>query len=106
MQKVAFLQSGHTFPVNKRSFHLRRPNADPAGDSDTSSMLIAQIFSTYLGLETMLHMTCLGSKPEMILEYLEKAKTLGLWFSVRLWLLFLIFHFIILRFKKHTCLGR
>lgn len=53
------------------------PAGNPSGDSETSSTMIAHSAGTYLGIETMLHMTCLGCKPETITAYLNKAKDLG-----------------------------
>ena len=54
------------------------PAGNPGGDSDTSSMMIAQVAVNYLGLETMLHMTCVGASKEDISGHLQKAKRLGL----------------------------
>ena len=42
------------------------PAGNPAGDSETSSMMIAHSAINYLGLETMLHMTCVDSNKEQI----------------------------------------
>jgi methylenetetrahydrofolate reductase (NADPH) len=53
------------------------PAGNPSGDSETSSSMIAHSAVNYLGIETMLHMTCLGCKPETITTYLDKAKVLG-----------------------------
>ncbi len=54
------------------------PAGNPAGDTETSSMMIAHSALNYCGLETMLHMTCVGSSPEQIRGYLDKAKRLGI----------------------------
>jgi len=54
------------------------PAGNPAGDSETSSMMIAHSALNYIGLETMLHMTCVGSTPEEIVGFLQKAKDLGI----------------------------
>lgn len=54
------------------------PAGNPAGDTDTSSMMIAQSAVQYVGIESMLHMTCVGSSKEEITSYLAKAKRLGL----------------------------
>jgi len=54
------------------------PAGNPAGDSETSSMMIAQSAVQYVGVESMLHMTCVGSTKENVSGYLEKAKGLGL----------------------------
>jgi len=53
------------------------PAGNPAGDSETSSMMICHSAVQYVGLETMLHMTCVGSSKEEISSYLDKAKRLG-----------------------------
>ena len=42
------------------------PAGNPAGESETSSTMIAHSALNYLGLETMLHMTCLGNRKETI----------------------------------------
>ena len=54
------------------------PAGNPSGDTETSSMMISHVSAQYLGLETMLHMTCVGSSKEDISSYLNKAKKLGL----------------------------
>jgi len=54
------------------------PAGNPAGDSETSSMMIAQSSVQYVGIESMLHMTCVGSSKDEITSYLNKAKRLGL----------------------------
>jgi len=54
------------------------PSGNPAGDSETSSMMIAQSSVQYVGIESMLHMTCVGSSKDDITAYLNKAKNLGL----------------------------
>lgn len=54
------------------------PAGNPAGDTETSSMMIAHSALNYVGLETMLHMTCVGSTQEQIKGYLKKAKDLGI----------------------------
>ncbi len=54
------------------------PAGNPAGDTETSSMMIAHSALNYIGMETMLHMTCVGSTHEQIRGYLEKAKELGI----------------------------
>merc|ERR1719244_1168994 len=54
------------------------PAGNPAGDSETSSMMIAHSAVQYVGVESMLHMTCVGSGKEEITGFLEKAKGLGL----------------------------
>ncbi len=54
------------------------PAGNPAGESETSSMMIAHSALNYLGLETLLHMTCVGSSPDEATTYLQKAKGLGI----------------------------
>ena len=54
------------------------PAGNPSGDSETSSMMIAHSALNYVGLETMLHMTCVGSTHDQIRGYLEKCKDLGI----------------------------
>ena len=54
------------------------PAGNPAGDSETSSMMIAHSALNYIGIETMLHMTCVGSTADQIRGYLDKAKKLGI----------------------------
>jgi len=54
------------------------PAGNPAGDSETSSMMIAHSAVQYVGVESMLHMTCVGSEKKEITGFLEKAKGLGL----------------------------
>ena len=54
------------------------PAGNPSGDTETSSMMISHVSSQYVGLETMLHMTCVGSSKEDITSYLDKAKNMGL----------------------------
>ena len=41
------------------------PAGNPAGDAETSSMMIAQSSVQYVGIESMLHMTCVGSSKEV-----------------------------------------
>jgi methylenetetrahydrofolate reductase (NADPH) len=54
------------------------PTGNPNGDLETSSTMIAQTALNYIGLETMLHMTCLGCLKENIHEYLTRCKRLGI----------------------------
>ena len=54
------------------------PAGNPAGDSETSSMMIAHSAVQYVGVESMLHMTCVGSSKDDISGYLDKAKKMGL----------------------------
>ena len=54
------------------------PAGNPAGEGETSSMAIASAALNYCGLETVLHMTCLGKTEQELLGYLHKAKKLGI----------------------------
>lgn len=54
------------------------PAGNPAGDSETSSMMIAHAALEYIGLESMLHMTCVGTTKEEVTKFLYKAKNLGI----------------------------
>ena len=54
------------------------PAGNPAGDTETSSMMIAHSAVQYVGVESMLHMTCVGSSRDDISGYLDKAKRMGL----------------------------
>lgn len=54
------------------------PAGNPAGDTETSSMMIAHSAVQYVGVESMLHMTCVGSSKDDISGYLDKAKSMGL----------------------------
>jgi len=54
------------------------PAGNPAGDSETSSMMIAHSSVQYVGIESMLHMTCVGSSKKDISSYLDKARKMGL----------------------------
>ncbi|KAI3379720.1 hypothetical protein SNEBB_004374 [Seison nebaliae] len=54
------------------------PKGNPGGDDDTSSMIIASSMLNYAGSDTMLHMTCLHQTRETLLNYLKKAKQLGI----------------------------
>ena len=51
---------------------------NPGGDAETSSIKIAETSVQYLGLETMLHMTCVGAGKDEITGHLDKAKKKGL----------------------------
>ena len=51
---------------------------NPGGDAETSSIKIAETSVQYLGLETMLHMTCVGAGKDEITGHLDKAKRKGL----------------------------
>ena len=42
------------------------PAGNPSGESETSSTMIAHSALNYIGLETMLHMTCLGNRRQTV----------------------------------------
>ena len=50
------------------------PAGNPDGDSETSSAMIAQSAINYVGLETMLHMTCRDSPKKAVTRSLQKCK--------------------------------
>ena len=50
------------------------PAGNPDGDSETSSSMIAQSAINYVGLETMLHMTCLDAPKSAVSNTLRKCK--------------------------------
>ena len=50
------------------------PAGNPDGDSETSSAMIAQSAINYVGLETMLHMTCRDSPKRAVTRSLQKCK--------------------------------
>ena len=54
------------------------PAGDPGSDKPTSSTTIASTMLNYCGLETMLHLTCVGQTPEQITNHLLRAKSLGI----------------------------
>ena len=54
------------------------PAGNPAGDLPTSSTSVASAMLNYSGLETMLHMTCVGNSKEEITRNLHKAKDAGI----------------------------
>ncbi|XP_076030198.1 methylenetetrahydrofolate reductase (NADPH) [Oratosquilla oratoria] len=54
------------------------PAGNPAGDTETSSMSIANAALNYSGLETMLHMTCCMQTKAQITQHLQRAKSLGI----------------------------
>jgi len=54
------------------------PAGNPAGDSETSSMMICHTAANYCGIESMLHMTCVGSTKDQMSLYVQKAHDLGL----------------------------
>jgi methylenetetrahydrofolate reductase (NADPH) len=51
---------------------------NPAGDSETSSITIAGVALNYCGLETMLHITCVGLTETDLRNHLDRAKSLGI----------------------------
>lgn len=54
------------------------PAGDPTGDRETSSITIASTALNFCGLDTMLHMTCVGATQESVISALKKAKKLGI----------------------------
>ncbi|KAH9514166.1 hypothetical protein Btru_030452 [Bulinus truncatus] len=55
------------------------PAGDPSNtEKPTSSMCMAGAMLNYCGIETMLHMTCVGMSTDKIKENLHKAKDLGI----------------------------
>jgi len=54
------------------------PAGDPAGTKETSSMMVANAMLNYCSIETMLHITCYGAKKSTMLEYLNRAKDIGI----------------------------
>ena len=54
------------------------PAGDPTGDRETSSITIASTALNFCGLDTMLHMTCVGATQESVVSALKKAKRLGI----------------------------
>ena len=73
MSRLERMSSGHPLFVDI-TWH---PAGNPAGDSETSSTMIAQSCINYVGLETMLHMTCLDCPKTSISSYLDKCIKLG-----------------------------
>ena len=51
---------------------------DPMGDKETSSMMVANAAVNYVGVETMLHITCQRYSRNKIREALQRAKDMGL----------------------------
>ena len=51
---------------------------DPGSDCETSSITIAGVSLNYCGLETMLHITCVGQTEADLKKHLERAKSLGI----------------------------
>ena len=54
------------------------PAGNPSGESETSSTMIAHSALRYAGLETMLHMTCLGAKENTVDAWIQKAMNFGI----------------------------
>lgn len=54
------------------------PGGDPAGDSDTSSMKIANLMLNELGLDVMLHITSIGMTEKDLDSHLQRAKAMGI----------------------------
>ena len=55
-----------------------RSSGDPAGNKETSSMMIANTMLNYCNIDTMLHITCCGTKRPQMLAYLNRAKEVGI----------------------------
>ncbi|XP_054160886.1 methylenetetrahydrofolate reductase (NADPH)-like [Oppia nitens] len=51
---------------------------NPGGDSETSSITIAGCALNYCGLDTMLHITCIGLNRRDLRQHLDRAKCLGI----------------------------
>ncbi|XP_013411345.1 methylenetetrahydrofolate reductase-like [Lingula anatina] len=51
---------------------------DPTSDKHTSSTAIAGTMLNYVGMETMLHLTCIGASKATMINQLERAKELGI----------------------------
>jgi len=54
------------------------PAGNPGGDSERSSMMIANTMLNYCSMETMLHLTCANSTKDEITKHLHKAKNHGI----------------------------
>ena len=54
------------------------PAGNPSGDSETSSTMITHTAINYVGIESMLHMTCLDCPKTSITGYLAKCRNLGI----------------------------
>ena len=54
------------------------PAGNPGGDSERSSMMIANTMLNYCNMETMLHLTCANSTKDEITKHLLKAKNYGI----------------------------
>ena len=51
------------------------PAGDPGSDKETSCVTIADAMLNYIGLETMLHMTCCNMSTAEIKMHLERIKS-------------------------------
>ncbi|CAG2106170.1 unnamed protein product, partial [Medioppia subpectinata] len=51
---------------------------NPGADTETSSITIAGVALNYSGLDTMLHITCVGMTEPDLRRHLERAKTIGI----------------------------
>ena len=51
------------------------PAGDPGSDKETSCVTIADAMLNYIGLETMLHMTCCNMSTAEIKKHLERIKS-------------------------------
>ncbi|PAA49218.1 hypothetical protein BOX15_Mlig003569g1 [Macrostomum lignano] len=54
------------------------PAGNPMSDAPTSSIMVASAMLNYSGIDTMLHVTCVGLPEERMTAALERAKGLGL----------------------------
>jgi len=54
------------------------PAGDPGSDKETSCVTIADAMLNYIGLETMLHMTCCNMTTAEIKKHLERIKSKGI----------------------------
>uniref|UniRef100_A0A1I8GKA4 Methylenetetrahydrofolate reductase n=1 Tax=Macrostomum lignano TaxID=282301 RepID=A0A1I8GKA4_9PLAT len=54
------------------------PAGNPAGDSPTSSTSVASAMLNYCGIDTVLHLTCVGQTEARLVRVLDRAKSLGL----------------------------
>ena len=51
---------------------------DPAANKESSTMMVANTMLNYCNIDTMLHITCCGTKKPQMLEYLSRAKEFGI----------------------------
>ena len=70
LSRLERMNSGHPLFIDI-TWH---PAGNPDGDSETSSSMIAQSAINYVGLETMLHMTCMDAPKSSVTKTLQKCK--------------------------------